>query len=324
MQDKPKISIITPSKNTGRFARETIESILAQTYKNWEHIVIDGVSTDETLDIIRQYPHIRWISEPDSCPNEAFLKGLAIAKGEYIMLCCMSDGYLDKNWFKRCVEILDSRSEISLVWGNDQNMLEDGTLHKIVYNSWFDNPPPSGKDFIYYWLKNGTFFHERDLCVRKSIIEFCCAGSGPETFYPDFMYNFTTHGYLPYFYPIVAAYGRHHSDATRYVEAINKKLMAERNQIYKQYYKKIDQYKRKLIKREIRHQYRDGYGRILPLEFDIKRCFEYDKENKLVKITKFLIPPIFLWFKNKLLTRYRIYQNLRKIRKDLVNNSKIT
>ena len=72
MQDKPKISIISPSKNTGRFARETIESILAQTFTQWEHIVVDGVSTDETLDVIRQYPHIRWISEEDSGPDEAF------------------------------------------------------------------------------------------------------------------------------------------------------------------------------------------------------------------------------------------------------------
>ena len=149
MKDKPKISIISPSKNTGRFAKETIESILAQSYPHWEHIIVDGVSTDETLDVIQQYPYIRWISEEDSGPDEAFRKGLAMAKGEYVMLCCISDGYLDRNWFKKCVDILDNHSEIALVWGFPQYMSEDGALGRIAYDYFFDNPPPQGKDFIY-------------------------------------------------------------------------------------------------------------------------------------------------------------------------------
>jgi glycosyltransferase involved in cell wall biosynthesis len=320
MQDKPKISIITTSKNTGKFVKETIESILAQTYKNWEHIVVDGVSTDETRDVIKQYPHIRLKSEPDNSPNEAFLKGLAMAKGEYIMLCCISDGYLDKNWFKRCVEILDSNPEISLVWGNDQNMLEDGALHKIVYNSWFENPPPSGSDYIYYWLKNGTLFHERDFCVRKNVVEECFSRSGPIGDHAEFAYNFNRFGYLPYFIPVVAAYGRQHRKAASQKEA----LRGETERNLRKYYIRIEQYKRKIISGEIEHRYRNGYGRLLRDKFDLKRFLESEKENKFKKIITYLTPPIFIWFRNRIVARYRVYQNYKKIRKNLANNSEAT
>ena len=138
------------------------------------------------------------------------------------------------------------------------------------------------------------------------------------------MYNFNTLGYLPYFIPVVAAYARQHIDAASQREVINGILMRERQQIRKQYYRKIGQYERKIIGREIEHRYRDGYGRILPGKFDLKRYLESDKENKLKKIIIYLIPPIIIWFKNKLLARYRVYQNISKIREDIVNNSKAT
>ena len=57
MMTSPKISIVTPTFNSAATLRETIESVLAQDYKNWEHIVMDGGSTDGTLDILRSYPH---------------------------------------------------------------------------------------------------------------------------------------------------------------------------------------------------------------------------------------------------------------------------
>lgn len=315
--DNPKISIISPSKNTGRFAKATIESIMAQSYPHWEHIVVDGGSTDKTLDVIRQYPHIRWISEEDSGPDEAFRKGLTMAKGEYVMFCALSDGYLDKNWFKKCVEILDNQPEISLVWGIDQNMLEDGTLHTIVCNSWFQNPPPSGRDFIYYWLKNGTLFHERDLCVRKNVIEACFPPFDPkmlgkESAFLTFFYTFNTLGYLPYFIPSLAAYGRDHRDAISQSMAISGLL--ERSQ--RKYNREFEQYKRKIIKGEIEHRYRAGSGKLLPDGFDRKKYFELDKEHKFKKIITSLIPPVFIWFKDKLLARYRVYQNLKRIRRN--------
>lgn len=317
MQVNPKISMITPSKNTGKFAKETIESILAQTYKNWEHIVIDAVSTDETLDVLRQYPHIRWISEEDA-GVDPFKKGLAMAKGEYIMHCAFSDGYLEKNWFKKCVEILDSQPEISLVWGIDQNMLEDGTLHTIICNSWFENPPPNGTDYIYYWLKTKQPFHERDFCVRRDVVEECYPRSGSKSGgFSTFAYNFNTLGYLPYLIPIVAAYGRQHRNAEGQKEAVR----GEGEKYLRKYYHECGEYKEKIIKGEVEHRYRDGTGKLLPYEFNLKRYLDSEKENKLKKALSYFMPPIFPWFGNKLLARYRVYQNIRKLRRDLLKNN---
>lgn len=82
----PKISIITPSYNQGIYLEETIHSIVLQNYPNYELIIIDGGSTDETLDVIRKYePWITyWVSEPDRGQSHAIQKGLDRATGEII------------------------------------------------------------------------------------------------------------------------------------------------------------------------------------------------------------------------------------------------
>ena len=82
----PKISIITPSYNQGQYLEETIRSIIAQNYPNYELIIIDGGSTDSTLDVIRRYePWITyWVSERDWGQSHAIQKGLDRATGDII------------------------------------------------------------------------------------------------------------------------------------------------------------------------------------------------------------------------------------------------
>ena len=272
MYDKPKISIISPSKNTGRFAKETIESVLNQTYKSWEHIIVDGMSTDETLEVIGQYPHIRWISEKDNGFDEAFRKGLAMANGEYVMLCCMSDGFLDKNWFKKCAECLDNHSEISLVWGLPQYMLEDGSLSRIAYDYFFDNFHPQSKDFIYYWLKTYFHFPEGNFCVRKNVMDNCFP---PAEIEKDdeickllcFNYKFNTEGYLPYFIPVAANYGRLHSDSGG--QALRAKGLEDK--WVKLYRDNIKKYRKQLLKGRTVHKYKDGSENLLTGKVDLKR-----------------------------------------------------
>ncbi len=80
----PFISILTPSYNQGKYIERTILSVLQQNYPHFEHIVIDGGSTDETIEILRKYPHLKWISQRDRGQADALNKGLQMVTGEIV------------------------------------------------------------------------------------------------------------------------------------------------------------------------------------------------------------------------------------------------
>lgn len=87
----PKISVVTPSFNSENTIRESIESVCSQSYKDWEHIVMDGGSKDGTLSILQQYPHLIWISEKDEGHYHAMNKGVAKATGDLIVILNSDD-----------------------------------------------------------------------------------------------------------------------------------------------------------------------------------------------------------------------------------------
>jgi len=91
----PKITVVTPCFNSARTIRETLDSVVRQNYPNLEHIVIDGGSTDATLDILREYPHLTWFSEKDDGLYHAMNKGIARATGEAVAILNSDDCYCD-------------------------------------------------------------------------------------------------------------------------------------------------------------------------------------------------------------------------------------
>src|SRR5579863_5836011 len=87
------VSVITPCLNGARYIAEAIESVPAQPDTPVEHIVVDGGSTDGTLDILRRYPHVQVISSPDRGMYDALNKGLMLARGEIIGVLNSDDCY---------------------------------------------------------------------------------------------------------------------------------------------------------------------------------------------------------------------------------------
>lgn len=99
-----KISIITPSYNQGRFIEDSIISVMNQGYKNYEHIIIDGVSKDNTIEILNKYKHIKWISEKDTGQTDALKKALKLTTGE-IIGWLNADDYYYENIFSEINDI---------------------------------------------------------------------------------------------------------------------------------------------------------------------------------------------------------------------------
>ena len=91
-----KFSIITVVYNNSTTIESCIQSVQNQTYKNVEHIIIDGGSTDGTLDIIKTYDHIRWVSEPDQGIYDAMNKGIRKAKDKYVFFLNSGDVFANE------------------------------------------------------------------------------------------------------------------------------------------------------------------------------------------------------------------------------------
>lgn len=116
-----KLSIITPTYNSIQFIESCIQQVCAQQCKQAEHIIVDGGSTDGTLEIIQsyvnKYSHIRYISEPDKGQCDAMNKGIALAQADYIGFLNVDDGYMPYT-LNRVVEILTRYSQPVFLSGN--------------------------------------------------------------------------------------------------------------------------------------------------------------------------------------------------------------
>jgi glycosyltransferase involved in cell wall biosynthesis len=262
----PKVSVITPSLNHARFLRDTIETVLAQSYPNVEHIVADGGSTDGTVEILKEYgPRVRWVSEREKDENamlEAYRKAFALSTGDYIIQCCVSDGFLNRNWFRMCVDALEADPEISVVWGLDQYMTEDGNLGRVVPPEFVEKPAPQKKEFLALWLALGTCVPEPNYCIRRAVFDACfpqrnCAD--PLSCNPShaFNYRFNARGYLPWFLPAVANYCRGHGGQR------GVRLREKETRIHLRYLDAVKQYQKDVFAGRTRHLFRDGQSRVI-------------------------------------------------------------
>lgn len=151
----PKLSVVTPSFNQVDFIEETIRSVLLQDYPNMEYIIIDGGSTDGSVDIIKKYEKWLgyWVSEPDKGQSHAINKGWQRSSGEIIAWLNSDDVYHPGALFQAAT-YLSKHKTVGMVYGNcdiiDQTGKTTGVcpsmdfdLKSLVCNKWFISQPAS-------------------------------------------------------------------------------------------------------------------------------------------------------------------------------------
>ena len=118
-EDWPRISIITPSYNQGQFIEETIRSVLLQNYPNLEYIIIDGGSTDESVQIIEKYaPWITyWVSEPDRGQSHAINKGVERSSGKWLNWLNSDDYLVKESLFRLASQYKENKQQPALYCG---------------------------------------------------------------------------------------------------------------------------------------------------------------------------------------------------------------
>lgn len=126
----PLVSIVTPSLNQGRFIDDAIRSVAGQDYPNIEHIVVDGGSTDPTIDVLRSHSHLHWISEPDRGQADAINKGFRMARGAIFGWLNADDLYLPGAVTAAVDALRDSGA--ALVHGSWRQIEKDGTTIRDV------------------------------------------------------------------------------------------------------------------------------------------------------------------------------------------------
>lgn len=146
IKNLPKISLITPTLNQGKFIRDAIQSVLSQNYPNLEYIVIDGGSTDHTVDILKSYGNkLIWISEKDKGQSDAINKGLKMATGEVISYL-NSDDYLQPGVLTKIGAFFAGNTQAFWVTGKCYTVDDKGrearkliTLYKNIFLKYLRN-----------------------------------------------------------------------------------------------------------------------------------------------------------------------------------------
>jgi glycosyltransferase involved in cell wall biosynthesis len=166
MAQCPKISIVTPSFNQGKYLERTIRSVLEQEYPNLEYIVIDGGSTDESVEIIKKYADrlTYWVSEPDRGQSHAINKGFDRATGE-IFGWLNSDDWYHPEALQAVADAIAANPDAGAVVGAGEMVDEEG---RIVLHI---DPLEITLESLYQWMD--SFFWQPSCFFRRNVWADC-------------------------------------------------------------------------------------------------------------------------------------------------------
>lgn len=170
----PLVSIITPSYNQGEFIEDTILSVKNQTYPNVEHLVIDGGSTDETIDLLGHHEEtydLRWVSESDDGQSDAINKGFEMASGEIVAWINSDDVYFDTGVLERVVKYFDKYDD-EIIYGDQVLLNEHSTIHSVDIRPDFDTKKLSHRILL---AQAATFFRSDVIKSEKlrTDLDYC-------------------------------------------------------------------------------------------------------------------------------------------------------
>ncbi|MBN8836624.1 MAG: glycosyltransferase [Sphingobacteriia bacterium] len=158
-----KVSLITATYNSAKTIADTLRSVQQQTYPHIEHIIVDGLSTDETLNIVQTFPHIHEVvSEKDKGIYDAMNKGIELASGEVIGIINSDDFYIHASVIEKIIAVFNDEN-CDAVYA-DLIYVDTHDVNKIK-RKWVSGKVKSNS-FLYGWMPpHPTFF------VRKSVYE---------------------------------------------------------------------------------------------------------------------------------------------------------
>ena len=243
-RDMPLVSLITPSFNQSRFLEETIRSVLLQGCPDLEYIIIDGMSTDGSAEIIKKYEeHLsHWVSEPDKGHADAVNKGWKIAKGEFVTWL-NSDDFLYPGSLKTAVDTLKKNPDTHVCYGDAARVNERSQSCDCD----FRGGDFSLKDMLVFW-KNPV--PQPGFLMRRSVIDQIGFLDESYSFAFDFEYwmRMAVHDMKGTYIPQRLAAFRTHMDAKTTKEQDVR--IKDRFGLYEQYFQD------ERISREFRKKYR--------------------------------------------------------------------
>ena len=151
-----RLSIITINRNNAAGLEKTMQSVAVQSFKEFEYIVIDGASTDNSVNVIKahesDFAHLRWVSESDSGIYNAMNKGIRLALGDYIQILNSGDCLAADNVTERMLTALEKAGEPSILYGNMMKCFPDG--HRLVDKCF------AGQEITMLGMYTGTLNHD--------------------------------------------------------------------------------------------------------------------------------------------------------------------